>query len=114
VRISGKFEERFLEALRSLASERQLAEIDHECTAVQYPVQQPDGTMSAALGISVTLACPSGVIGDWVMVTGLFEDPYGTPESLKAKTGILVQGLYRQRAAALAQGDGGLLIPQGA
>jgi hypothetical protein len=107
VRISEKFETRLLAALATLISGAELGQIDHEVTAVQYPHPQPDGTAELALGMSVTLACPTMTIGDQVMVTGIFQDPYIDDDALRAKAGLLVAGLRNQCAAANAAADGG-------
>lgn len=107
MRISEKFEQRLLTALGGLVSAAELREIDYEITAVQYPERGPDGSMSLALGMSVALACPTMAIGDQVLVTGVFRDPYIDDNGLRAELGQLIGGLRRQRAAANSVLDGG-------
>lgn len=112
MRISERFEERFLSALREVVSAPELKTVDHECTAVQFPVQDPSGAASLAMGISVTLACPTMAIGDHVMVTAVFQDPYLPDADLKSQAGMLASGLFRQRQAA-NEASGALSFPGG-
>jgi hypothetical protein len=113
MRISDRFEQRFLTALGEVLPAAELREIDHEVSPVTYPAQEPGGGMSLALGMSVALSCPTIMIGDHALVMDLCKDPYIPDIQLKAWAGQMVAGLRRQRASANSAANGGALAGGG-
>jgi hypothetical protein len=107
------FEERLLRILGGMLSIAEQGEIDYEIAPAPFPFQQADGTMGLGMGLNVSLAAPTIVLGDHVLVTGLIQDPYSADALLTTQVGELLAGLRKMRAEANSVTNGALLLPPG-
>lgn len=115
MRLSERFEQRALAALRGMMLGVEMDEMDHEVIPVLFPVRQSAGGVDMQLGMQVALSCRLVGGEDSVMVIDMCQDPFGTDAAIEMFMKNLLDGLRKQRAALTAPLNGssasGLIIP---